>query len=150
MRDRCLNPGAYSYKRYGGRGIGICERWNTFLTFLADMGERPAGKTLDRWPDPDGNYEPGNCRWATPKEQAAIKIKPHRTKEPLNRKPARQCGQTWIAPKCPKCGHTWTEPNEKHCLRCQHRWIARVPGRPKNCPNCKQPNWDTPAKRGKP
>ena len=71
MRQRCTTPSAPSYERYGGRGITVCDRWRDFANFLADMGVRPAGMTLDRWPDNDGNYEPSNCRWATPKDQAA-------------------------------------------------------------------------------
>jgi len=71
MRERCANPRSRSYADYGGRGIGVCERWAKFENFLADMGERPSrAHSLDRFPNADGNYEPGNCRWATPTKQA--------------------------------------------------------------------------------
>jgi hypothetical protein len=71
MVQRCTNTNHTHYRLYGGRGIVICDRWrSSFADFLSDMGERPDGTSLDRWPNKDGNYEPGNCRWATPKEQA--------------------------------------------------------------------------------
>jgi hypothetical protein len=70
MLDRCNNPNRKHYKYYGGRGIKVCERWMTFANFLADMGRRPSPlHSIDRWPNPDGDYEPGNCRWATRMQQ---------------------------------------------------------------------------------
>lgn len=70
MVKRCTNPAAKDYPDYGGRGITVCERWRAFPAFLADMGERPTKTSLDRI-DVNGNYEPGNCRWATAIEQRA-------------------------------------------------------------------------------
>lgn len=67
MRRRCAGPNPYS-KYYADRGIKVCERWQKFENFLADMGERPIGLTLDRINN-DKNYEPENCRWATPLQQ---------------------------------------------------------------------------------
>jgi hypothetical protein len=71
MRQRCLNPARKDFPRYGGRGIKVCPEWASFSQFIADVGERPSLKhQLDRFPNSEGNYEPGNVRWATPSEQA--------------------------------------------------------------------------------
>jgi len=68
MRTRCNNPNHDNYPYYGGRGITHCKEWETFDQFLEDMGVRPEGKTLDRI-DPNGNYEPSNCRWLSVAKQ---------------------------------------------------------------------------------
>ncbi len=68
MLARCFDKDGEWYHRYGGRGITVCKRWMKFENFLADMGERPAGRTLDRINN-SGNYTPRNCRWATAKQQ---------------------------------------------------------------------------------
>lgn len=77
MKSRCYNEGDYHYPEWGGRGIRDCDRWlngdgekTGYECFLSDMGRKPTrAHSLDRYPDNDGNYEPGNCRWATPSEQ---------------------------------------------------------------------------------
>jgi hypothetical protein len=84
MLARCRYVGRDEDNKYAGRGISCCERWASFENFLSDMGERPSGKTLDRQ-DPNGDYHPGNCQWATPTEQAR------------NRRNARLCYETAVA-----------------------------------------------------
>lgn len=95
MKSRCFNKKTPSYKNYGGRGITVCERWlgsNGFLNFIADMGERPDGYSLDRINN-DGNYEPNNCRWADSKTQCN------------NRRPSHN-----------RANRTYYERNENFCI----------------------------------
>ncbi len=76
MKHRCLGKNSHNYDRYGGRGISVCERWLSFENFFADMGPKPGpGFSIDRI-NVNGNYEPGNCRWATNVEQQSNKRRP--------------------------------------------------------------------------
>ena len=86
-RERVYNPNAEGYKYYGGRGVEMCNRWDSFEDFLFDMGERPEGTTIDRI-NPFGNYEPTNCRWSSRQVQANNK----------RRRAAGQPGNTVSAP----------------------------------------------------
>ena len=107
MIQRCTNPKRREYKYYGARGITVCERWRSFENFLADMGERPEGLTLDRINN-DGNYEPGNCRWVDWETQQS-----NRRRAAYYDRPSRT----------PGCGH----PDRPHkargmCGACYFRW----------------------------
>jgi hypothetical protein len=77
MLRRCFNPNVRQYCWYGGRGITVCERWLKFENFYADMSDPPPGLSLDRI-NVNGDYEPGNCRWATPTEQVRNRRPPKR------------------------------------------------------------------------
>ncbi len=90
MKNRCLNPRAPNFGRYGGRGITICNRWHSFDNFLFDMGTRPIGKTLDRINNSQGYFK-GNCRWVTPSEQQRNR----RTNVHITYQDRTQCLSAW-------------------------------------------------------
>ena len=107
MKVRCQNPTNPGYARYGAVGITVCERWQKFENFLADMGPRPPGTSIDRYPDGAGNYEPGNCRWANSEQQSS------------NRKPKKPVSQWASLPTGRPKGSKWSE--EERAIRMRAR-----------------------------
>lgn len=97
MKRRCNNPGYEKFHLYGGRGVRVCNKWlNDFAAFLADVGPRPSPKhTLDRFPNQNGNYEPGNVRWATNTEQ----LRNTRYNRLLTHEGRVQCLSAWAEEK---------------------------------------------------
>lgn len=119
MKDRCLNPRNSRYRHYGGRGITVCPQWvNSFEQFLADVGEKPSPElSIDRI-DNDGNYEPGNVRWATKSQQSAN---------------TRRRASAAVERVCPECGGAFmvknpSRPNVYCSKPCAGRVRARNRG----------------------
>ena len=102
IHQRCKNPKNPGYKWYGGRGIKVCKRWHKFENFYEDMGDKPEGLTLERINN-DGDYEPGNCEWATWKEQRKNQRSPS----------YGPCKQHWFFAFNKKIGE-WDEDNNQH------------------------------------
>ena len=132
MIQRCENPNYENYHNYGGRGIKVCDRWHDIKQFCADMGERPESLSINRI-DNDGDYEPGNCEWATQIEQAA-------NTRPISCGPQKQCWfrawhkdsmAQWMSNNQRKFARKW-KLNSSHVSAClrgerkQHKgWTLR-------------------------
>jgi hypothetical protein len=174
MRQRCYYLKSPSYKNYGGRGIVVCEHWRYdkakgtgYERFLADMGVKPVGKSLERKNNDLGYLCPlclppdGNCKWATLKEQRA-----NQRPRPRKHRPVTSEGEVYsrtlrafLAKQSPEYLRERTRKasasglakikaisaqKDTFCLHCGHGWHKRTQGRPPQCPACRTPNWDIP------
>lgn len=145
MKRRCGSPQDTFYGRYGGRGITYDPRWAKFEAFLADMGERPQGTTLDRV-DNDGPYTKENCRWATPAEQRVNHPQPRGWKV-KNRKPVQYADKTVeCMDGCGATGVTKATVARWRCPECRkaarHRFVYAWRAKPKE--PCAEVGCDSP------
>lgn len=132
MISRCTNPNVEFWHNYGGRGISVCERWKSFTNFLEDMGEKPPGYSIDRI-DPNGNYEPRNCRWIPNNEQAKT------TRRFFATKPCIDCQNKRGSSgggRCHRC-HEYFKRNGHPRPKTEDR-VPLKPRPTKVCINCKR------------
>lgn len=131
MQDRCLNKNNSDYRRYGGRGIGICNRWvNQFPNFIDDMGAKPSREySLDRI-DNDGDYGPENCRWATNEQQSRNTDRSHRAQDRIGNVVngrmvlaiVRARNTCFYRVQCPDCRAIALISGSAFRRRCKHCW----------------------------
>jgi len=120
MMRRCYDEGDVQYAGYGGRGIRVYEPWHDLETFISDieqrLGECPKGHQIDRYPDNDGDYQPDNVRWATPKENTDNRRVSHGHSEASKRTPTYNCWRTMCRTAREQVCHEWINDNNPNTL----------------------------------